>query len=356
MHRPSTGRPDPTPRVVAKCRVVRSTSRRVPRGRYDESVRGSERSHCDAATERSDSATKPRKAHEKIFIMDAASLQSLVSEIAHPFGGVAFVDPIKKRNAQAERQSISYADEDAPPPPDPSDNTHEDGSNNSNNKRKRHGITRSVRLPNWMDLDRDSLPHGGHVGTALVDTVRQDPSQPVARPHVLDDFGGVGETTVQLRTARAPDDESFDASPATASRAAAVGASSSSSSSSSSRSSRSNASSSSSSAAAASRARLRVPPMPRARPLAARLPGDRCGGGGDQGVAAQQRQGAASRQGQGWPRKWQGWWRRPWRAAGTSKRRQRRRHLVRSEDRHEQARWQCGAQDAKARRGGGGGG
>ena len=290
--------------------------------------------------------------------MDAASLQSLVSEIAHPFGGVAFVDPIKKRNAQAERQSISYADEDAPPPPDPSDNTHEDGSNNSNNKRKRHGITRSVRLPNWMDLDRDSLPHGGHVGTALVDTVRQDPSQPVARPRVLDDFGGVGETTVQLRTARAPDDESFDA---LLSGYREQSSSSRSEQQQQAQQSQSQQPQPTRAAVAAAqrpqaRPRLRVPPMPRARPLAARLPGDRCGGCGDQGVAAQQRQGAASRQGQGWPRKWQGWWRRPWRAAGTSKRRQRRRHLVRSEDRHEQARWQCGAQDAKARRGGGGGG
>ena len=40
-------------------------------------------------------------------------------------------------------------------------------NSSSAGKRKWHTSVRSVQLPNWMDLDRDSLPHGGRHAVAL---------------------------------------------------------------------------------------------------------------------------------------------------------------------------------------------
>ena len=161
------------------------------------------------------------------------SLGSLVDEIAHPFGGFAFVDPIKRRDALPKRERVEYEDGQAErvecaqevvgsasgnvvgalvTTADATDADEGAVSNSSSaGKRKWHTSVRSVQLPNWMDLDRDSLPHGGRHAVALVDVARQGASKPVSLPRILDEFGAVGETNVQLRTARAPDDESFDA-------------------------------------------------------------------------------------------------------------------------------------------------
>lgn len=178
-------------------------------------------------------------------------MEEAFNEIAHPFGGVAFVEPLRRRSAFPSRQMVAYGEGDA-------EATLEDGelpaaaddgeqlsctaasgtsvevaaatpldsgaaSSSSNpgggdpnpaagkgGKRKRlPNLVKSVRLPNWMDLDQESLPNGGQP-VALVDTRRQQgDARPMPLPRKLDDFGGVGETTVQLRTARAPD-ASFD--------------------------------------------------------------------------------------------------------------------------------------------------
>ena len=179
----------------------------------------------------------------------SAALESAVDEIAHPFGSVAFLEPIKRRAALPARDIVAYGDGDQsaanknaaaakkkaarpntsaampdvgnsqvatiPVPSETSDSAAA-ATGEASAKRKKPGdkgklphIVRSVRLPNWMDLDQESMPNGGQP-VAVVDTRRQTESKALDKPMVLDDFGGVGELTVQLRTSRTAETTSFD--------------------------------------------------------------------------------------------------------------------------------------------------
>ena len=170
--------------------------------------------------------------------MNTDLLEGAVAEIAHPFGEVAFVEPIKRRAALPTRDMVAYGEDEAAAGSidkedeeehasgefhEPSRTSNEtkpgDGGGGGDTssgakKRKKSGdgkrsIVKSVRLPNWMDLDQESMPNGGQP-VAVVDTRRQEEGKPVEKPAKLDDFGGVGELTVQLRTSRAPESASFN--------------------------------------------------------------------------------------------------------------------------------------------------
>ena len=149
-----------------------------------------------------------------------ALLEGEVAALTHPFGSHGFVEPLKRRSELPARSAVAYGEhslvDDEDPEPmaeaeEPSTKAEEesqaaDGSAHQadapgDGKRKRGpAIIRSVRLPNWMDLDQESLPHGGPP-VALVDT-KVKRSTKVEKPAKLDDFGAVGELTVQLRTSQ----------------------------------------------------------------------------------------------------------------------------------------------------------
>lgn len=142
-------------------------------------------------------------------------LGAAVAELTHPFGNHAFVQPLKRRANLPVRAHIVYRDFDeddeaakgeAVPLEDgglidesdtPAAMAHAPAAAG---KRKRPHIVKSVRLPNWMDLDQELLPYGGPV-RALVDTVVKKTTNAVM-PDKLDAIGGIGELAVQLRTAR----------------------------------------------------------------------------------------------------------------------------------------------------------
>ena len=152
--------------------------------------------------------------------MDA--LDAVVSELAHPFGSHAFIEPIARRAQLPVRETVMYGDENedgseevlqameaafdsdsgegetvsAPAAAAVANGTYSTLAQGAG-KRKRP-IVKSVQLPNWMDLDQDTVPHGGPV-VALVDTATKKTAK-ATMPHKLEDFGGVGELTVQLRT------------------------------------------------------------------------------------------------------------------------------------------------------------
>lgn len=147
-----------------------------------------------------------------------------LAELAHPFGSHAFVEPIKHRADQPQRDLIAYHDDDdeaavaaspaakvEPVEEDdmeegeleedaPSTNASAKPAVAAEKKRKRLHLVKSVRLPNWMDLDQESLPYGGPV-RALVDTVAKKTTE-ATMPSKLAAVGGVGELAVQLRTSR----------------------------------------------------------------------------------------------------------------------------------------------------------
>jgi len=114
-------------------------------------------------------------------------LEEAVNEFTHPFGDVAFVAPIKRRAELPAREPVEYLDAENATTVEPSPDA------------PKPKFIRSVRLPNWMDLDRDARgPLGGpepHTSSSAHDDSGEPEPLPKAhQPH-----------------ATAPADSSFDA-------------------------------------------------------------------------------------------------------------------------------------------------
>lgn len=153
-------------------------------------------------------------------------LNDVVAEYAHPFGNHAFSATLRHRQTLPTRKRVAYDDgEDdagleeiqqqqqqhaamydglAVDTAEVDSSMGDDSKKSSDRKRGRSGLVKSVRLPKWMDLDQESLPHRQHA-IALVDTSQQDTRKAVLQPSILEETASVGEHTVQLRTSRAPD-------------------------------------------------------------------------------------------------------------------------------------------------------
>lgn len=203
--------------------------------------------------------------------MDGMSLEALSApllEISHPFGQAAYTEAWKHRGTQhfralPERELKAYdedvcslepRDETAQAEGEGGDASHAmdgegtgsnhtiDGepsrlgaaseaggasvsavSNQSNTKGRKR--SHSVALPQWMDLDQETLPRRPLIAVShdttrskKVTTKLELPSQHLPqerqsvmnRPAKLDKFGSVGELTVQLRTARTVESEDVD--------------------------------------------------------------------------------------------------------------------------------------------------
>ena len=143
-------------------------------------------------------------------------LEDALNEISHPFGQHAFVEAARRKPPPAAREVVGYeevvgaAESPAPAAAKPK------------GKKRRAGAAApgapefSVGLPRWMDLDAETRS-----GAPMSLTTGQGLPSEAQKPRVakkvkqklnakLDDFGGAGELTVQMRTARGPRTDDFD--------------------------------------------------------------------------------------------------------------------------------------------------
>ncbi|KAL1514435.1 hypothetical protein AB1Y20_003534 [Prymnesium parvum] len=145
--------------------------------------------------------------------MSLDSLAEPLREMTHAFGSSAYTEAWKHRGSELH-----------PPPPErPLQPYDEDVYASAcpsaaaappvKWKKRSH----SVALPQWMDLDQETLPRHAPIAVSH-DTTRsrkQSTREPALalRPSKLAAFGGVGELTVQLRTERAAESDAlgFDA-------------------------------------------------------------------------------------------------------------------------------------------------
>ena len=144
-----------------------------------------------------------------------AEIDAELAELSHPLGSIAYQKAGTQRaEAPSGRDVLAY--DDAPAPPLMDDElakakqldaaVEAQGLLYGRDKapaegKKRKGREGGVALPTWMDLDQETLPNAPTVGARA------------KRPAALDAFGGVGELTVQMRTARGGlgGDRAFDA-------------------------------------------------------------------------------------------------------------------------------------------------
>lgn len=144
--------------------------------------------------------------------MSSSDMLGVIAEIAHPYGEQSFVAPLKQRAIMPARAAVAYADDDdggsngAPMGDAPmgeaaaaADEVPDALAGQDSGKRKR--IVRSVQLDHWADLDQETLPNGGQP-VVLVDRRTHGKKHVPRRDTKLDEFGAVGETTVQLKTSR----------------------------------------------------------------------------------------------------------------------------------------------------------
>ena len=133
-----------------------------------------------------------------------AEIDAELAELSHPLGSIAYQKAGTQRaEAPSGRDVLAY--DDAPAPPLMDDElakakqldaaVEAQGLLYGRDKapaegKKRKGREGGVALPTWMDLDQETLPNAPTMGARA------------KRPAALDAFGGVGELTVQMRTAR----------------------------------------------------------------------------------------------------------------------------------------------------------
>ena len=161
-----------------------------------------------------------------------ASIDAELQALSHPLGSLAYQQAVAQRAEPSGRDVLAY--EDAPAPPLMDDELAEamkqgaaDESRGLLYGEKKAGISAAaapsegwggaskkdakkrprqggVDLPQWMDLDQETLPNA----PAL-----EGQKAARKRPVSLDAYGGVGELTVQMRTARGGlgGDRAFDA-------------------------------------------------------------------------------------------------------------------------------------------------
>ena len=135
-------------------------------------------------------------------------LEDALNEISHPFGQHAFVEAARRKPPPAAREVVGYEEVvGAAEPPAPA----------AAKPKGRPGAPEySVALPRWMDLDAETRS-----GAPMSLTTGQGLPSEAQKPRVakkvkqklnakLDDFGGAGELTVQMRTARGPRTDDFD--------------------------------------------------------------------------------------------------------------------------------------------------
>ena len=144
-----------------------------------------------------------------------AEIDAELAELTHPLGSIAYQKAGTQRaEAPSGRDVLAY--DDAPAPPLMDDElakakqldaaVEAQGLLYGRDKappegKKRKGREGGVALPQWMDLDQETLPNAPTI------------SARAKRPPALDAFGGVGELTVQMRTTRGGlgGDRGFDA-------------------------------------------------------------------------------------------------------------------------------------------------